>query len=59
MLRFLKTGEPVSAKQLFNEYDVSFVLISKKEWDQYKTLPSTLGNAVFKNEAFTLFTANK
>ena len=59
MLLFLKAGEPISAKQLFSEYDVSFVLLSTKELNEYKTFPLMLGQTVFKNAAFTLFRLNK
>jgi hypothetical protein len=59
MLLFLKTGQPVSAKQLFGKYDVSFALISAKELSGYQTIPPMLGQAVFKNDSFTLFSLNK
>jgi len=59
MLLFLKTGEPISAKPLFPKYAVDFVLISKKEFSEYKMMPPILDKAVFTNNSYTLFSLNK
>ena len=59
MLMFLKTGAPVSAKKLFGEYDVSFVLLSASGLSEYKLMPAMLGQAVFRNKSFTIFKVNR
>jgi len=59
MLLFLKTGEPVSSKQLFSKYSVDYALISKKELSDYKMLPPILDKAIFSNNSYTLFSINK
>jgi len=59
MLLFLKTGEPVSSKQLFSKYSVDYALISKKELSEYKMPPPILHKAIFSNNSYTLFSINK
>lgn len=59
MLLFLKTGEPVSAKKLFEEYDVGFVLLSKKESCGYKMTQEILGAPVLENRSYIIYGVNK
>jgi hypothetical protein len=59
MLLFLKTGEPAFAEKLFKEYDVNYVLLSKKEFGEYKLKPGLLGAVVFENSSYIIFGMSK
>lgn len=54
MLSFLRTGQPVAAKQLFERYQVSFVLLPNKEMVNKEASFGMFSKEVFKNNAFTL-----
>jgi hypothetical protein len=55
MLLYLQSGQPVSRKQLFNDYDVSYVLLTNKNLKNYKILPSIFSQLLFKNEVYSIF----
>jgi hypothetical protein len=55
MISFLETGQPLSAKGLFDEYHVSFVLLSNSEIEKYNALQPMLGQPIYKNAVYTLF----
>jgi len=55
MILFLKTGQPFTAKELFDNYQVSFVLLSNKELGNYKST-SLLKQIIFKNNTYTMLT---
>ncbi len=58
MLEFLKTGEPKSARQLFDKYQVSYVLVTNEELKQYKLPSPLLKGPVHANGMYTLFSVN-
>ncbi|HXB42835.1 MAG TPA: hypothetical protein VNV85_02210 [Puia sp.] len=55
MILFLKTGQPLSAKGLFDAYHVSFVLLSNVEIEKSNGLQQVLGQPIYKNNLYTLF----
>ena len=59
MILFLKTGQPVSAKNLFDKYKVSFILLSNIEIKKQDALQTMLAQPVYKNNLYTLFAVNK
>jgi len=59
MLTFLKTKQPASTKKLFEDYHVGFALLANKELDDGTIHSPMLGQAIFKNDMFTLYTLNR
>ena len=57
MLRFLRTGEPASARQLFDDYQVSYVFLPNNEAKQYSS--PLLGPLVMKNDGYSLFSLRR
>ncbi len=55
MLNYLKTGMPAAAEALFDEYEVSYVLLENGDFENYITLPSMFDKIIFKNSTYTLF----
>ena len=55
MVLFAKTGKPSSAKKLFNDYQVSYVLIRNSEIEKQKVLQPILKQVIYKNSGFTMF----
>ncbi|MGN6397175.1 MAG: hypothetical protein ACTHMI_16515 [Mucilaginibacter sp.] len=54
MLNYLITNKPGDAAKLFNEYGVSLVLLTKKDYAKYKTPRFATDKLLFKNDSFTL-----
>lgn len=59
MLLFLATGQPEQSKSLFAAYNVNFVLLSTDELKNYKAIPATLGEVVFKNDGYSIFAISR
>ncbi|MFI5151880.1 MAG: hypothetical protein ACHQET_01020 [Chitinophagales bacterium] len=55
MLLFLRDGKPTALKKLFEDYQVSFILLSNEELNTYNALSTEISQVVFKNESYTLF----
>ena len=55
MLSYLKTGQPDSAKQLFDNYQVNFILLSNATFKTPDTLPGFNGRLVYKNGSYSLY----
>ncbi len=54
MLSYLTTGEPSSAKKLFNDYKVNVVLLENKDFEQYKKPSFAKSDVIFKNNGYTI-----
>jgi len=54
MLNYLSTARPASAAKLFNNYKVSIVLLTNKDYAKYKTPSFATDKVLFKNDSFTL-----
>jgi hypothetical protein len=55
MLSLLKTGQPVSAKKLFDDYEVSFVLLSNANFREPASLPGFDSRLIYKNGSYSLY----
>jgi hypothetical protein len=55
MISFLETGQPLAARQLFNVYQVSIVVLSHDAITHYKIRPATVGQVIFSNSEFTIY----
>ncbi|CAN5502426.1 hypothetical protein BH09BAC6_BH09BAC6_22240 [soil metagenome] len=54
MLSFLTTAMPQSAKKLFAEYKVKYVLLANKTFENYRQPDFATSTVIFKNKSFTL-----
>jgi hypothetical protein len=55
MLSYLKTGQPVLAKKLFDDYEVSFVLLSNANFREPASLPGFDSRLIYKNGSYSLY----
>ena len=55
MLSYLKSGQPSSAKKLFDDYQVSFILLSNATFGNTATLSGFDSRLVYKNESYSLY----
>ena len=58
MISYLTTSAPLSAKKLFHDYRVNYVLLTNKNFEKYKNRSPVKSNVVFKNNSFTLISLN-
>ena len=59
MLAYLKTGVPASAHRLFEEYDVSYLLLPTDEFRKYPGGSPLLGPVLLQNDSLTLLRINR
>jgi hypothetical protein len=59
MISFLRKGQPLYARNLFNEYHVSFVLLKNLGVENDRTAESLRSHVVFKNNTFTIYKLDK
>jgi hypothetical protein len=59
MLNYLRTGAPDSARRLFDDYQVSYVMIPSKDYRQYTHASTLLGPVLFQNDSLTLVAVNR
>ncbi|HLZ86015.1 MAG TPA: hypothetical protein VKQ52_02190 [Puia sp.] len=55
MLSYLKTGQPTAAKQLFDTYQVNFILLSNAVFGDPATLSGLDSRLVYKNDSYSLY----
>jgi len=58
MLSYLSNSRPAIAGKLFNDYKVSVVLLTNKDYANYKTPSFATDKVLFKNDSFTLMSLN-
>lgn len=56
MLSFISSGQPLTAAQLFKDYQVDYVLLPNAGPENRKISSPLLGEGVFNNGSYTLFT---
>ena len=54
MLNYLSTAAPANAAKLFNDYKVSIVLLTNKDYAKFKSPAFADSKVIFKNDSFTL-----
>jgi hypothetical protein len=59
MLSFLKTGVPAEARNLFDEYLVSYVFLPNAEITPITNTSPLFGQVVFRNQDYTLFSVKR
>lgn len=55
MLAYLKTGQPATAKNLFDDYQVSYVLLSNANFEKAAGLSDFDSRLVYKNGSYSLY----
>jgi hypothetical protein len=55
MLAYLKTGQPAAAKNLFDDYQVSYVLLSNANFEKAAGLSGFDSRLVYKNGSYSLY----
>lgn len=58
MLSYLSNFRPANAGKLFNNYKVSVVLLTNKDYAKYKTPSFATNKVLFRNDSFTLMSFN-
>jgi hypothetical protein len=55
MLSYLKTGQPAAAKQLFDDYQVSYLLLTNANFENPAGLSAFKSRLVYKNGSYSLY----
>ncbi|MCR8560065.1 hypothetical protein KXD93_20610 [Mucilaginibacter sp. BJC16-A38] len=59
MLNYLSASVPASAAKLFNDYNVSIVLLTNQDYAKFKTPAFANVKVIFKNGSFTMLSFGK